>query len=210
MTEQPSRKEWFGLGNAANYLGVHPATLRRWADAGDITYMLTAGGHRRFAMTELSRVAEERLHKSPMPRTEQLWADGAVAQTREVIQSHRQSAWMQAYSSNDREQSRELGRRLMAIVLQYTSSTENGEILLEEARAIGAQYAHSAIEHGLKLSDALEATMSFRDAMFEAAILIPEIARTASRSNARLLKRINQLLNAVQLAVAGEYDGQPR
>ncbi|HEY3289542.1 MAG TPA: helix-turn-helix domain-containing protein [Anaerolineae bacterium] len=208
MTVQLSRKEWLGLGEAAKYLGVHPATLRRWADADEIAYMLTAGGHRRFAITELEHFAAERLHESPAPRTEQLWADGAVAQTREVIQSHRQSAWMQAYGSDDREQSRELGRRLMAVVLQYISSAGDGAILLDEARAIGVQYARSAIAHGLKMPDALEATMSFRDAMFEAAILIPEVARTASKSNARLLKRINQLLNAVQLAVAGEYDGQ--
>ncbi|MCL5998071.1 MAG: helix-turn-helix domain-containing protein [Chloroflexi bacterium] len=210
MTDHPSQKEWLGLGEAAQYLGIHPVTLRRWADAGDINYMLTVGRHRRFAITELKRFAEERLRLMPLPRTEQLWADSAAAHTQEVIQSHRQSAWMQAYSDSDRQQSRELGRRLMAIVLQYISSDENSEILLEEARAIGEQYAHSAIEHGLAITDVLEATMSFRDAMFEAAILVPEVAHTAPKNNARLLKKINTLLNTVQLAVASVYDRQTK
>ncbi len=210
MTENPSEKDWLGLGEAAHYLGIHPVTLRRWADASDISYMLTAGGHRRFAVTELKRFAEERLRLSPLPRAEQMWAESAAAHTQEVIQTHRQSAWMQAYGEGDRQQSRELGRRLMAIVLQYISSDENSEILIGEARAIGEQYAHSAMEHGLAMAEVLEATMSFRDAMFEAAILVPEVAHTASKSNARLLKKINTLLNAVQLAVANVYDGQSK
>jgi len=210
MTDHPPEKDWVGLGEAAHYLGIHPVTLRRWADAGDINYMLTAGRHRRFSITELKRFADERLHLMPLPHTGQLWAESATAHTQEMIQTQRQSVWMRAYSDGDRQQSRELGRRLMAIVLQYISSDENSEILIGEARAIGEQYAHSAIQHGLAMADVMEATMSFRDAMFEAAILIPEVAHTASKSNARLLKRINTLLNAVQLAVANVYDGQAK
>lgn len=210
MNDVPSQKEWLGLGEAAQYLGIHPVTLRRWADAGDINHMLTAGRHRRFAITELKRFADERLRLMPMPRTEQLWADNAAAYTQEVIQTHRQSAWMQAYRDSDRQQSRELGRRLMAIVFQYISSDENSDILIGEARAIGKKYAQSAIQHGLAIADVLEATMSFRDAMFEAAVLVPEVAHTASRSNARLLRKINTLLNVVQLAIANVYDDQAK
>jgi excisionase family DNA binding protein len=206
MNDHPAEKDWLGLGEAAHHLGIHPVTLRRWADAGEITFMVTAGGHRRFAATELKRFAEERLHLITQPSVEQSWADNALTHTQEMIQSHRQSAWMQAYGEHDREHSRELGRRLMAIVLQYISSDKNSEVLIGEASTIGEQYARSAMEHGLAMTDVLVATMSFRDAMFEAAILVPEVAHTTAKSNARLLKRINTLLNAVQLAVAHTYE----
>jgi excisionase family DNA binding protein len=210
MTEQTPDKNWLGLSEAAHFLGVHPVTLRRWADAGEISYMLTAGGHRRFTLTEIKRFAAERQHATATPHNEQVWADQAMMRAHQVIDTHRHAQWMEAYGDQDRERSRTLGRRLMAIVLQYVSSNENCDILFDEARAIGAQYALSAIEHGLAVSTALEATMSFRDAMFEAAILVPEVAHTSPRSNGRLLKRINTLINAVQLSVADAYDRASR
>ncbi|MER3468276.1 MAG: hypothetical protein C4312_07200, partial [Thermoflexus sp.] len=45
--------EWLSLKDAAAMLGVHPATLRVWADAGRIPSRRTAGGHRRFARRDL-------------------------------------------------------------------------------------------------------------------------------------------------------------
>jgi excisionase family DNA binding protein len=36
--------EWLSLKEAAAMLGVHPATLRAWADAGRIPSQRTAGG----------------------------------------------------------------------------------------------------------------------------------------------------------------------
>jgi excisionase family DNA binding protein len=44
------------LSDAAALLGVHPVTLRRWADQGDVLVMVTPGGHRRFPRTEIERL----------------------------------------------------------------------------------------------------------------------------------------------------------
>jgi excisionase family DNA binding protein len=44
------------LGEAAEALGVSASTLRRWAESGRIPTMRTAGGHRRFAVSEVSRL----------------------------------------------------------------------------------------------------------------------------------------------------------
>jgi diguanylate cyclase (GGDEF)-like protein/PAS domain S-box-containing protein/excisionase family DNA binding protein len=45
------------LGEAAEALGVSASTLRRWADAGRIRVVRTAGGHRRFPTAEVRRLA---------------------------------------------------------------------------------------------------------------------------------------------------------
>ena len=206
MSDAMPEKEWLGLGETAKYLGVHPITLRRWADAGEINYMLTAGGHRRFALSEVKRFASRRQRQVGAPRTEQVWADQAMERSQQVVRTHRNARWMEVFGEEERERSRMLGRRLMAIVLQFVSTNDNAQILIDEARAIGRQYAQSAIAHGLPAATALEATMSFRDAMFEAAILVPEVTHSSAQKSARLLKKINTLLNAVQLAVAATYD----
>ena len=43
------RREWLTIHEASDLIGVSPATLRRWSDAGEIRAFTTPGGHRRFA-----------------------------------------------------------------------------------------------------------------------------------------------------------------
>jgi excisionase family DNA binding protein len=48
------------LGQAAQALGISTTTARRWADDGRLRATRTAGGHRRFAGTEIRRLLSER------------------------------------------------------------------------------------------------------------------------------------------------------
>jgi diguanylate cyclase (GGDEF)-like protein/PAS domain S-box-containing protein/excisionase family DNA binding protein len=48
------------LGQAAQSLGISTTTARRWADDGRLRATRTAGGHRRFAGTEIRRLLAER------------------------------------------------------------------------------------------------------------------------------------------------------
>src|SRR2546428_13758370 len=53
---------WLSLDAAARRLSVHPATLREWADKGQIRTFRTPGGHRRFSEAD---VAELGAHAKP-------------------------------------------------------------------------------------------------------------------------------------------------
>ncbi len=44
------------LSEAAALLSVHPDTLRRWADAGQVPCTRTPGGERRFLRTDIDAV----------------------------------------------------------------------------------------------------------------------------------------------------------
>lgn len=44
------------LSEAAAVLGVHPDTLRRWADSGKVPSARTPGGERRFNRADLDAV----------------------------------------------------------------------------------------------------------------------------------------------------------
>jgi len=50
----------------------------------------------------------------------------------------------------------------------------------------------------------------FRDTLVEVAIHLPEVAHVRPEANTRLLRRINTLLNVVQLAMADVYDQDKR
>ncbi|MGD0196551.1 MAG: EAL domain-containing protein [Solirubrobacteraceae bacterium] len=88
------------LGQAAKLLGISASTLRRWAEDGRVSSTRTDGGHRRFYLSELSRlnaIGEAQLRlpalpDAPLPAiAELLYADGgelASAAARSLYDVH--------------------------------------------------------------------------------------------------------------------------
>lgn len=203
---QPPDRPWLTISEAADYLGVHPTTLRRWADNGEIPVLLTPGGHRRFALEDLQRFAEDRRRLRALAGLERLWADQALTVTRREIVRQEAAPWLVAFDETTRQEKRQLGRRLLGVMLQYVSRSEGGEALLAEARQIGRAYGDQAREQGLPLRLALQAAMFFRDAVVEAAVMLPESAHLQPGANASLLRRLTPVLNEVQLAIVEAYE----
>ena len=208
--ETSKHNEWLGLHDASKALGVHPTTLRRWADTGEIPVMLTPGGHRRFSRSDIEQFADDRTRLKVASGLEKMWAEQAMVQTRKEIVSHRDEHWLSVFDEADREHKRQLGRRLMGLMLQYISLNEGGDSLLAEAQAIGREHASNAIGLGLPLIEAMQAVVFFRDTLVEVAMHLPEMAHVRPEANMHLLRRINTLLNAVQLAMADTYDRTKR
>ncbi|MCA9917963.1 MAG: helix-turn-helix domain-containing protein [Anaerolineales bacterium] len=202
----PETEQWLSLSQAADLLGVHSTTLRRWADGGQIPFMLTPGGHRRFAMTDLNQFAVGR-RQTPAPnRLEQMWVEKALVQTRQEISAHKSEGWLTQYDDQVREQHRLLGRRLMGLTLQYISDPETNGTLLNEARGIGEEYGRLSLQANLPLTEALQITLRFRDMLVDTAFQLPSTASIKPEANLRLMRRINELLNVVQLAIAKMYE----
>ena len=197
-------EQWLTLSQAAAQLDIHPATLRRWADNGHIAAIITPGGHRRFAASELARFAQERYGRRKATGAEQVWAEQALADTRREVVVHRQDGWLATFDESVRQRHRLLGQRLMGLTLQYLSD-ENGGVLVDEARKIGRQYGKIGLETGQPLPQILQAALFFRDTLIETALHLPESTRIPPEANARLLRRLNTLLNAVHLAIAETY-----
>lgn len=199
-------EEWLTLGQAAERLNVHATTLRRWANDGEIPVMLTPGGHRRFAASEVERFARQRHGRHQNNKLEEVWADKALTHTRQEITVHQDQHWLSTFDDEARSRQRALGRQLMGLTMQFLSATDEGEEILCEAHALGRQYGEIAQEMGLPLTEALQASIFFRDTLVETALEMPENVRIRPKSNTRLLRRINTLLNTVHLAIAEVYD----
>ncbi|MFW6096525.1 MAG: hypothetical protein ACOC9Z_00525, partial [Chloroflexota bacterium] len=141
----------------------------------------------------------------------QIWADKAIAETRRELIVHQDDTWLANYDDDARRRHRLLGQKLMGLTLRYLSA-ENGEqtpesvSLLQQAREIGYEYASIALRTSMPLSDALRASMFFRDTLVETALHLPENVHVRNDANLRLLRRINTLLNTVHLAIAEVYD----
>ena len=195
------------LKEASDRLGVHPATLRRWADRGDLAIVMTPGGHRRFPATEIERLRTQTVSETRMREVNKKWAVTAIHHTRQDLHTQDGERWLTRLDAEDRAEKRTLGRRLMGLMMQYISAEDDkDEAILTEARGIGLAYAESTRRSGLEMVEALEATMFFRDHLVESALLLPETTRLRPEANQRLLRRINTFLNVIQIAIAEAYE----
>ena len=50
--------EWVSTKEAMRVLGVGSTTIKRWADEGQLPFMRTVGGHRRFRLLDLKRLSQ--------------------------------------------------------------------------------------------------------------------------------------------------------
>lgn len=203
--EEQDSPKWLTTTEAAEQLGVHPSTLRRWADEGQIPTMITPGGHRRFSRADVESFG------NPGPRSEalteygNLWAQEALSHTRSQIVEHRSSTYMASFDDGERDHSRQLGRRLLGLIIRYVSMREGGEDLLEQVQKVGHQYAEAALSAGLDLQEALELAMFFRDGLLETTLELPSRTRAQPGANLQLLRRLNPVLNTLQLAIVDRY-----
>lgn len=202
----PETEQWLTLSKAAQHLNVHPTTLRRWADNGDILFMLTPGGHRRFSSTDIQDFANGRRQLRRTQGVEEMWAERALIETRQQIAAKQDRPWLANHDADRREEHRVLGRQLMGLTLQYVSNPDSNGNILEQARVVGLAYGRLAREENLPLTDALQAAMFFRDMLIEVALQLPEETRIQPQANVQLMRRINKLLNTVNLAIAELYE----
>ena len=93
-TADKDQPQWLSLREAAKRLSVHTTTLRRWADEGRIPVMLTPGGHRRFAASDVDHISKRRRTTRRLGPVERIWANHALELTRQKLMSHKHDDWL--------------------------------------------------------------------------------------------------------------------
>lgn len=194
------------LRHAAELLGVHPTTLRRWADAGEIPVALTPGSHRRFAPADIEAFDARRKRLRTIGGLEQVWVDRAVEATRRDLHlSNAHPTWIDAFDEATRELHRVLGQKLMRISLSYLRAPNGDTALLKSAEGIGLQYAKSFRSHDLSLSQALPILFFFRDTMLQTTLQLPDLVNLTSGSSLPIFRRMCAVFNAVELSIVASY-----
>jgi len=205
-SDRDEDQHWLSLRDAAQRLSVHTTTLRRWADEGRIPVMLTPGGHRRFAAADVEHIAKRRRTTRRLGPVERIWANHALELTRQKLMSHRNDSWLEQHDERARATSRELGQHLMGLIVRFLTDEDDDERLIEEARKLGSRYGDESKKIGLPLTEALRASMFFRDTLVASAIQLPDNVRVPRETQVRMMDRINSIMNMIQLGLAQAYD----
>lgn len=194
--------EWLSLQAASARLGVPTSTLRRWGDEGRVPMKRTLGGHRRFARTAITRLAERPTQAVVIvnPPPVQAWG----VDEREMSRQDWHSRFV---SHGGSAQMRGLGQRMLGLLMQYINRRDDDSRFLAEAGGVGAAYGKQARGSGISLHDTVEAFLFFRGSFARLALPLPGMAQPPDLdASAQLHKRIDQFMDAVLLGLIEGYE----
>lgn len=178
------------LGEAAARLGVHPSTLRRWSDTGHVPSSRTKGGHRRFERQVIERLAADELLTEEPPAP-----NGSP---------HRVEQWEGLLTRERRVELRQLGQRLLGLLLQYLTRGGESQRHLAESRLVGRSYGEQSAHARLAMLEMVEAFVYFRAHFTEVALKGRSDLPDGAAGEA-LRPRIDRFMNEVLLGAIEGY-----
>jgi excisionase family DNA binding protein len=197
--------EWLNLSEAAKVLGVHPSTLRTWADRGDVPTHRTPGKHRRFRRADIEAWGAAR--REARPTAGQMIVQNALGRTRMQMAEGRLAAapWYQRFDEAHKREFREAGRRLLNMLMVFLG--EESDEAPPEARGLGEDYYRLGREAGLSLSETLNVFLFFRDFLYDSVVDVYQASgQRAAREWAHMHRRITAFTNAVLLALTAAHE----
>ncbi len=198
--------KWLSLQEASEILGVHPSTLRQWAEAGKIPTVRTPGKHRRFAESDVRALLEP----EPLPPSGvQLLVQSALGRARLEIGRGKlnEQSWYQRLDEAEKVEHRELGRKLLSLVIQYLTQPSDRPAILEDARSLGRTYGERSLASKLTLTEAVRAFLYFQDFLMDGVVQMSETMK--QRVNINLVsthQQINTFINEVLVAMLDVYE----
>lgn len=210
--KEVSHETWLDLSKAAEYLGVHFTTLRRWADSGKINYMRTPGGRRRFSITALEEFVRRFTEKAAgglalTPAAYEPLERRAIDIARQSVRSLPANAnWLGRLNDEQRTSMRGTGNRLMALLLQYNSRNDGGgEAYLDEGRRISGEYGQVCYRVNLSLPDTVQIFLLFRRSILDAIHETRYLTEGRDEQGLRLYERTNAFLDELLISLIVSY-----
>ena len=205
--DKPS--DWLNLSAAAALLGVHPSTLRAWADRGDLPTHRTPGKHRRFRRADIENWAASRREAFTSPG--QMIVENVLGRTRLQMAEGRLAAapWYQRLDEAHRRDLRETGRSQLRLLLNYLA--EEGSAPPPEVVAVGETYEQLGRQAGLSFTETVGVFLYFRDFLYDSVVDVYQASgQRAAREWANMHRRIAAFTNAVLLALIAAHERRPR
>ncbi len=200
--------EWVSLRHAAEILGVHPATVRNWADKGELPSRRTPGGHRRFRRADLVKMAAANEAADAQPDEVQLILQNALGQARMQLSRDdlTQQPWYAAMSDATRQGLRTQGRKVLEAMRAYLDDGDSAANLAT-AVYLGKDYATRLHHDALTLPQAMRGFFYFSDFVMDSILKLSEFAAIRDQNEwTKLLRQVNDFNNTMLLSIVEYYD----
>ena len=197
--------EWLSLSQAAKQLGVHPSTVRAWADQGYLPAQRTQGGHRRFRRSDVEIRMQTR-HENTTPEAASIYANVLRNTRLQINESNLDTEkWYMKMDDEARQQYRLSGRSLVQGLIGHLTSSDEG--LEAEARSLGYEYASRGQRVGLTSVEAAHAFQFFRTSVMDAILTAYESAEVCSPQVwADLFRKMNSFSDLIIITLLDTYE----
>lgn len=201
--------DWLSLSEVAEMLGVHPSTVRCWADEGHLPVHRTQGRHRRFHRQDIELWMQSQDKKSTLELGTAV--QNALHRTRIEISEGRltNEGWYQKLGDEAREQYRQSGRSLLFGLINYI--TTDGALTDAEPRSLGYEYASRGWRFGLSSAEATSAFLFFRNLMVESMLSYYENAGVRSpQAWGDMVRKLITFTDQIMLTLMDTYAAYQR
>jgi len=200
---------WLTLSAASKLLGVHPATLRQWADSGKIPSYRTPGGHRRFRSNDIHNFLRQASHSETPPEIsheESLFTAALVETRRELQQSPpSEQLWYSQFDDEGMANQRALGRALFEKAIRYLTLPGQREVLISEGRDLGRAYAHSSLKYNISLLDTVQAFQFFRQRLLRSLTSF-DSSQMTEEEDVQLRQNFDEFFDEVLFGLIDTYE----
>ncbi len=195
--------EWLSLGEAAQFLGIHPSTLRSWSDQGVLPVHRTQGGHRRYLRSELEVWSQSQRGEFDGLN---LVVENALRNTRFQVSEGRlnDESWYAKLDDEARRQYRDSGRSLLQGLINAVTTEESLDVV--EAEALGYEYASRGNRYGLSTVEATHAFLFFRNMLMDSMLNMFESAAVRSpQAWSSMFRRMTDFTDRVLIKLMETY-----
>lgn len=203
-------EEWLSLSKAAGLLGVHPSTVRSWADQNLFPVYRTPGGHRRFRKEDVELHLRKKKQEDARLESTQI-VQNVLRTARLTIGEGclENEAWYHKLDEDARHQYRLSGRSLVQGLVSHLNASGDG--MEAEARSLGYEYASRGRHCGLSSVEAAHAFQFFRTMVMDSILDAYESAGVNSpKIWADMLRKINTFSDLIIITLLETYDAFQR
>jgi excisionase family DNA binding protein len=213
MTSTQTEDQWLSLREAAELLGMHPATVRLWADRNELPSRRTNGGHRRFRRSDIEARLHQDAERKPHPAA-QLLVQSVLGRVRFAFTDGTLNTlpWYEHFDDSALEAYRSLGRRVLELLLCALNDGTSREELRAEAVRLGAEYGSVTRDSHVPVAEAVRAFLYFRSRVDESVIQLAEVQGGRELSDmpwAESLHQIQALTNEILPALIEAAQAPP-
>jgi excisionase family DNA binding protein len=213
MTSTQTEDQWLSLREAAELLGMHPATVRLWADRNELPSRRTNGGHRRFRRSDIEARVRQDAERKPRPAA-QILVQSVLGRVRFAFSDGTLNnlSWYEHFDDSALEAYRSLGRRVLELLLRALNDSTSDEELRAEAILLGTEYGSVTRESHVPVADAVRAFLYFRSLVDDSVIQLAEVQGVKDHSEipwAESLHQIQALTNEILPALIEAAQAPP-
>ncbi len=194
MSLTPHEDEWLSLREAAEMLGMHPATVRLWADRNELPSRRTSGGHRRFRRADIEVRLRQETERRPSPAA-QLLVQSVLGRVRFAFTDGTLTTfpWYTGFDDSARNGYRDLGRRLLELLLRALAGATSEEELRSEAVHLGMAYGTVTRASNVSLANTVRAFLYFRSLVDESLLQLAEVQGTREHQELPWAESLHQV-----------------